>query len=202
MVGSSRLVAAVAASILLSAGSAHAYCGYLWYPNTVSYSYFAPPVYYSNPVWTPIYSTPIYSTPVFDPFCPTPSSIRITPLAKPTPAPPSEAPTHKEPPFGKEPFFGGPNRMAPKITESRSMGGAYAGVGVVLPRCKVGFWNLTGKDITVKVEGKNQVLPKDRAVTLELERTFTWQAPGQEPTMERVADDQNAHEVLIRPTID
>ncbi|MFO0863098.1 MAG: hypothetical protein U0744_00295 [Gemmataceae bacterium] len=189
MVGSFRRFAAVLGITLFVSASAHAYCGYVWYPGTISYSYVSP-LYYSSP----IYSTPIYSSPIWP--CPIESAIRVTPLAKQTPAPASEHPTTKEPPLGIP-------RKGPTITETRSLGGAYApGVGVVLPRCKVGFWNLTGKEITVRIEGKDQTLPKDRAVTMELERNFTWQAPGREQTMERVPEDQNAFEVIIRPNID
>lgn len=188
MVGSFRRFAAVLVVALFASASAHAYCGYAWYPSAISYSYMSP-IYYSSPV----YSHPIYSAPLWP--CRIEPTIRVTPLAKETPAPASSVPTTKEPPLHNQ-------RKAPTITESRSVGGAYAGVGVVLPRCKVGFWNLTGKEITVRVEGKDQVLPKDRAVTIELDRQFSWQAPGREQTMERVPEDQNVYEVIIRPNID
>ncbi|MBX9679712.1 MAG: hypothetical protein K2X38_13195 [Gemmataceae bacterium] len=192
MVGSFRRFAAVFVVALFASASAHAYCGYAWYPSAIPYSYISP-IYYS----TPIRSYPIYSAPLWP--CPIEPTIRVTPLAKETPAPassaPSPTPTSKEPPLHN-------HGKAPTITESRSVGGAYAGVGMVLPRCKVGFWNLTGKEITVRVEGKVQVLPKDRAVTIELDRQFSWQAPGREQTMERVPEDQNAYEVIIRPNID
>jgi hypothetical protein len=66
-------------------------------------------------------------------------------------------------------------------------------------RAKVGFWNITGADVTLTVDGQQRKLPKDRAVTLELGRTFVWQLDGRSPRLERVPDDQTVFEVILRP---
>lgn len=182
MAGSTRFLPLFGA-LLFCASSAHAHCGHVWYPNIVTYSY-GPPIYYPP---SPLYlAPPICGVWPIEP-------VRVVPAARPNPAPAS---TTAEPPIAN------PLRKAPTITESRSLGGSYAGVGPVLPRCKVGFWNLTGKDMTIRVDGKDHTLPKDRSFTLELDRQFTWQSAGKEPTAERVPEDQNAYEVIIRPTIE
>lgn len=123
------------------------------------------------------------------------------PYASPRPAPPSgnaPAPRKKEPPVikpvEKEPPLGKPQK-APTIIESRSSGGNYAGSS---ERCKVGFWNLTGRDVQLKINGETRLLAKDRALTLELDRAFVWQIDQQEPASERVPPNQTFFEVVLR----
>ena len=103
---------------------------------------------------------------------------------------PKAAPTTKEPPL-----------RAPTITESRSTGGVMPAqaAGVAPGRAKVGFWNITGADVTLTIDGQQRKLPKDRALTLELGRTFVWQVEGRGPRLERVPDEQNVFEVILRP---
>jgi hypothetical protein len=112
------------------------------------------------------------------------------PLATPVPAPPSPAGQTNEPPLGSTSFKG------PTISESRSQ--AATNPGLVKEKCKVGFWNLTGQDITLKVDGQPRLLPRDRAITLELGRAFVWQVNQREPSSERVPAEDNFHEVIIR----
>jgi len=71
--------------------------------------------------------------------------------------------------------------------------------GVAPGRAKVGFWNITGADVTLTIDGQQRKLPKDRALTLELGRTFVWQVEGRGPRLERVPDEQNVFEVILRP---
>jgi hypothetical protein len=64
-------------------------------------------------------------------------------------------------------------------------------------RLKVGFWNLTGRDITLTVDGKTRTLAKNRSLSLELGREFSWQVDRWPAHIERVPDGL-AHEVVLR----
>jgi hypothetical protein len=137
---------------------------------------------------------PVYYGPVYYPMYPecatygpsaTPQS---TPLKRTSETPKS---TTKEPPL-----MGDVKKKGPTVTESRSKSGGYAATGG--DRCKVGFWNLTGRDVTLKIDGRQQTIPKNRSLTLDLDRSFAWQMDQGEIVTERVPDEQTAHEVLLR----
>jgi hypothetical protein len=104
------------------------------------------------------------------------------PDALPTPAPPSSS---------------SKGERAPVIITTRGLAASSAGTPTK-ERLKIGFWNLTGRDITVTVEGKTRTLAKNRSLTLELEREFSWQVDRLPPHVERVPDGLAAHEVVIR----
>jgi len=110
-------------------------------------------------------------------------------LAKPIPAP---ARTTNEPPAAKR---------APIITESRSLGGGFLHLAPNVPagRIRVGFWNITGRDLTVHVDGQPRKIAKDQAVTIDLARTFVWQIGDGVVQTERVAEDRGSYEVILRP---
>lgn len=112
------------------------------------------------------------------------------PCGKPAPRPKSSSP---EPPSAAK-------MRGPVIQESRALAGVASDKTAKSPtsRCRVGFWNVTGRDIQLQVEGKSQSLAKNRATTLELERHFLWQIDGGEMNPERVPDSQNYFEVIIR----
>jgi hypothetical protein len=158
---------------------------------TPSYYYPVPavPYYYYTPA-------PLYVGP--GPYCPGPA-VQLVPMyapnyAKPTPAPPSQT---KEPPLGKS------GSMAPTVIESRAfavnditpMKTADAGVKDV---CKVGFWNVSGADVKLIVDGKTHVIPTNRSLTLTLNRQFTYQINARAPQAERVSDAKTEHEIVIR----
>ena len=115
---------------------------------------------------------------------------QVKSLAEPMPAPMSKT---AEPPLDTQ--------RAPSITESRSFGSVtQAQATDVTPgRCKVGFWNITGGDVTLTIDGQARTVPKDRAVTFTLNRDFVWQLPGRTPQTERVPDVQSSFEVILRP---
>jgi hypothetical protein len=105
------------------------------------------------------------------------------PDAPPTPAPPSSnAKTASE---------------RPVIITTRGLATDAAGTAAKV-RLKIGFWNLTGRDITLTVAGQVRTLAKNRAVTLELEREFSWQIDRLPAHLERVPEGQAVHEVVIR----
>ena len=122
---------------------------------------------------------------------------KVKALAEPVPAPPTPAPT-RTPTTNEPPVL---PKQAPAIFESRTRGGLYpAQATEAAPgRCKVGFWNITGRDLTLTINGQARTLPKDRAVTVELERNFVWQITGRDPHSERVPEEMSVFEVILRP---
>lgn len=162
----------------LSVSSASAFNGRfgLWRPPappTVTHYYVAP-LYYCLPTAPQVIPVPDAS-----------------PFARPTPAPPSST---KEPPLQK---------MSQKTPDDPRMPviiTAHAGTVATKPaeRCKVGFWNLSGRDVVLTIDGKAMKLAKDRAVTLDLDREFVWQVEGQPQHVERVLPTLATHEVVIR----
>jgi hypothetical protein len=182
MAGGWRLSLCVVAVSLLAATSANAFGGRFCTsrsPATVSYYYVVPYYYY----------------------CPPPMVIAVPDArpgyAIPTPAPPS--PTG-EPPLQKGPAKAVNDLRLPVIVTSHALGGTHVPGVAPLPkdRCRVGFWNLSGRDVTLVIDGKAWQLSKDRAVTLDLDRNFAWQIQGGTQRVERVPDGLAAHEVLIR----
>src|SRR5260221_14206177 len=100
------------------------------------------------------------------------------PLAIPTAAPPSTV----EPPLIKRIEMpnadtGTKGSPGPTVIEVRSMNSAIT--GLAKDRCRVGFWNLSGRDVTLVVDGKTRMVARDRALTLELPRAFGWRVNQQ-----------------------
>ncbi len=182
-----------------------------------SSAYYGPAYYAPSSYWPAYYFAPVY--PLCNAFPPAfvpeaarlqsvkPETVRpetVRPPETPAPNQPSSPPkkvTETKPPPAPtttEPVLGNMMKKGPTVTESRSLGGAYAQGANVKDRCKVGFWNLTGRDVTLKVGGQTRSLPKDRAVTLDLERAFAWQLDQGDMNSERVPEDQPFHEVILR----
>ena len=184
MVGSFHRIAATVCAILVAASPAAAFGGRFAHRATYASPYTPIPVcYYFVPMVAPVW------------VCPMPAHFpatmpKVRSLAEPLPAPASRT---AEPPLN--------SMRAPAITESRSFGGVVPAQAVqVAPgRCKVGFWNITGDDVTLTIDGQPRTLAKDQAVTLELDRTFVWQVGGRSVQTERVPAGQNLFEVILRP---
>lgn len=133
--------------------------------------------YYPATCWpVPVYCPPVVPIAAY----PVPS-----PYAQPRPAPPSGTP---EPPLEKS------EQRAPKVSESR-YGSNKADTAEKL---RVGFWNLTGRDVTLLIEGQKHTLPRNRAITLTLTRKFTWRLDDGDMRTENVPRDQGTFEVLLR----
>lgn len=151
------------------------------------------PVYH-YPVWPTPFACPTVQ-PALSPLLPVLPTI---PQARPTPAPPSApaAPPAKAkmPPAATT---APTERRAPVISESRFNGRSPAPAAEG-DRCRVGFWNLSGRDVTVTIDGTPRPLPKDRAITVDVGRAFRWQVDGQAAQSERVPDAQASHEIVIR----
>jgi hypothetical protein len=169
------MAAGVAPARASTWGGGVSYC----YP---SYYYSPPPVvrYWYPPVLVYVQPAPICSPPTFQPVGPG--------YAKPFAAPPSKT---GEPPLDKKAL------PPPKVTETRSFSlTAVEVTGKGL--CRVGFWNISGRDVSLTVSGKAVVVPANRNVTLTVSREFSWQVDGQTTQQERVAEDKAAHEIVIR----
>lgn len=89
-----------------------------------------------------------------------------------------------------------PQAQGPEISESRSSTGKTKLMTSF--RCKVGFWNVTGKDVQLEVDGQMRTIPKDRAITLDMDRRFVWRLDSGPENLERVPDEQNYFEVILR----
>ncbi len=174
MAGLGRIILVVVVASIVSVSTAHGFNG-RWRQPAPSVSYY--------------YAVPFYYCPPLPVVIPVPDA--KPPLARPTPAPPSAT---KEPPLQK--MTADDPRM-PVIVTSHASGGAPVGP-IAKDRCRVGFWNLSGRDVTLTIDGKAMKLAKDRAVTLDLDRQFAWQVEGLPQHVERVADGQVTHEVVIR----
>jgi hypothetical protein len=174
------------ASAWFHSGSAsYYYSSYSYYP---SYSYYYPVyAYYPAPV-VRYYYYPAYFQPAA--VCPVP--VAGPAYAQPTPAPASQG---REPPLNKK----GP---PPKVDESRSFAPpddkATTAVEDSRATCRVGFWNVSGRDISLTVNGRTQQIRRDASVTLLVNRDFTWQIDGQAPQKEQVPSDGGNYEVVIR----
>jgi hypothetical protein len=166
-------VAALAAAVLFAAGtSAHGFGGRLFSFQHVSQ--YCPPV---TVVCLPVY-------PVMPVYLPGPAAaIPEKMYAIPKPAPASQT---TEPPVN--------SNTKPIIRDARSPGGEYS----ARDRCQVGFWNLSGRDITIKVSGASRVVPRDRAVMLDLRREFVWHVAGREPQRVVVPQEKDTHEIVLR----
>lgn len=158
-------------------GSAHSFGG-RWCP-VPGYRVVYYPAYPAPMVWCP-------------PGLPAPPPVPY-PFAQPYPAPPSPSPT-------REPPWQSPLERAPKVSESRSLSSSKplpvnpkAG-----PTCRVGFWNTTGRDVTLKIDGTSYLLAKDKSLTLDLGRKFTWHMERGEPRGEIVPDDRATWEIVLR----
>jgi hypothetical protein len=60
------------------------------------------------------------------------------------------------------------------------------------------FWNLSPSRLTLQVEGKAYTLDRDKKVTLDLPREFTWQVNGRAAESTAFEDDRTAMEIVIR----
>jgi len=166
-------VVALASASLISAETAHGFGGRL-----VSLQHAA---CYCQPVvvlYVPAYPlTPVYCQP--EAAAAAPKMM----YAIPRPAPASQT---AEPPASPNSTRAG--------RDTQSLGSEYSKGD----RCKVGFWNLSGRDLTIKVDGASRIVPRDRAVMLDLGLEFVWQVKGREPHVVRVRPGQTTHEVVIR----
>jgi hypothetical protein len=139
----------------------------------------------------PVYPAPAYWLPAHPPCLP--PMPPASPYAQPRPAPPSGT---------TEPSLQSPLERGPKVMESRWSGEvktAKAEDKAPAGLCRVGFWNITGRDVSLIIDGQTHRIPRDRALTLNLARKFIWQLDQRAPRTEVVPDSQGTLELVLRP---
>jgi hypothetical protein len=178
--------------LLAAAETAQGFGGRGMRVTTASYPVYVAPA----PVWLYVPAAPVYlPAQVACPPAAFAVSAAVSPLATPTPAPPSQT---SEPPGGAAP------KQAPKVSEWHSPAGdsgTPAGTSKSFsPRSlhRVGFWNVSDRDMTINVEGQAYALARGRAMTMSLGRQFTWQIDQRKPTQERIPEDKANLEIVIR----
>jgi hypothetical protein len=149
------------------------------------------------------------------PVCPVP--VAPAPVVPETPAAPLAAPGAAPPSSGPIPYPGAqapPSRPMPPADSPTSAtvqvsktsdpaaydvypvaarGGVPAG-----DRPLVSFWNLSDRDLTLKVAGQMYVVPRGGRERLRLDRHFAWQVEGREERNEEVADGGAGLEIVLR----
>jgi len=153
----------------------------------------------SVPICGPFYPAPACAPVVSVPPClPGPVIIpRGTPYAIPRPAPPSDTPVVPERVRPRP-------RKPPRVTESRYPSSDEASRRRTSSRkpprdrCRVGFWNVSNRDLTLKVNGRARRLLHGSSVTLRLRRHFVWQISGSTPHEEAVPAEKSTMEIVIR----
>jgi hypothetical protein len=172
--------------------------------------YAAGPVAFPAPVFTPVPAPypVVQAVPVFPGMTSPPPA---GPYANPSPAPPSQSPLAAPPATPAPPLA--PSLPMQKVQEERSSNAP----GVEDPhfydlypvatrnpnkpageRSSVAFWNLSDRDLTLKVAGQIRTLPRGQKVGLELARKFTWQVDERQPREETVAVTDPGLEIVIR----
>jgi hypothetical protein len=73
--------------------------------------------------------------------------------------------------------------------------------GTTLPagqRPSICFWNLSGRDVVLKVEGQTQTIPLGGRTRMNLEGSFVWQVVGHEPRSQDLAAGAPGLEIVLR----
>jgi hypothetical protein len=191
--------AGLALALLASlTGLAHAHGGRWGYTASYSYPVYYPtyyPAYYSVPaVATVSYygpAWPVYAAPAPVVCAPTVAVPVAGPLyAVPTAAPPSQT---IEPPPVK-------SGVGPVVTEARAGGivKTVAAGNSGQDRVQVGFWNVSGRDLILTIDGRRHTLPRNRSITLELGRQFTWRIDQRAPQDENIPEGNSTLEIVLR----
>jgi hypothetical protein len=204
----SRLAQGVAVAVIMAlpVGAWGHGLGLLHPRTTVAY-YYPAVVEYVPVVAYPVYPVCVPPPLPSYPSVPVPSGLGQT-YAPPTAAPPSAGPSTPEPPLAAplapaKPSAATPGR-SPGFGESTSFYNAYSVAGQyrsrpVGERCMVDFWNLTGRDLVLRIEGEPpQVLPRGKSVPVAIGRQFRWQVEGRETQTTRIDDGESALQIVIR----
>jgi hypothetical protein len=166
--------------------------GTSYQPPVTSYYYYPGPVMRVVPV--------VPATPA-DP-CPPGGAAPL--YAVPVPAAPSPglvAPRTQEPPRHPLPEPGVRESSSVPPPESRSYYDGYPSTrSVALPteRCEVGFWNLSGRDLVLTIDGMTRFVPHGRNVRMDLPREFAWRVDNRPLEIERIPRSENCLEIVIR----
>jgi len=161
--------------------------------------YYPPPVLYVPTFRVlPVVPCPVEvlpPAPVFQvPVVPTPAP---RPLATPTPAPPSTGPVVPSSPATP------PMNQVPAVEEARSFYQPTPALTETSNRpagdkARVGFWNLSGRDVTLRVDGQTHLLGQRQCLKLDLGRNFVWKVGDAEAQVEQMPAGVPSMELVIR----
>jgi hypothetical protein len=188
-----RVVCVAALAALLSVPASPAVANGLRWFRSDSSGYYYP----GSPAPVAVQYAPAYYTPVIvcvptAPAAPVPIVSPSGPYAQPVPAPPSAGPR----PQTGEPPLADPGKGAPKVSESRLT--AKKSAGDARDRVRVGFWNVSGRDLTLTIDGQPRVVLRDRCLTITLGRNFTWQIDQRPAELAEVPAGNDTLEIVIR----
>jgi hypothetical protein len=65
-------------------------------------------------------------------------------------------------------------------------------------RCRVSFWNLAGRPLSLKVDGRSLVLGIDKKMTFDLGHHFIWRVDERDPQNENVPAEESGLEIVVR----
>jgi len=182
----SGLVRSAALAVLVASPLSASAFGHRPRAVTSASYYYYPAPWVVVPEVVPVY-VPVVPAPVCAPAAPAVN------LAVPTPAPPTSSPAPVTPaPPSASPRPGVSETPAPSTSYYAGPGGTESNT------CTVVFWNLSGRDVTLTVDGTRRPLPPGKGVTLDLPRRFTWQTENRAPQQEQVASGNVGMEIVIR----
>jgi hypothetical protein len=69
---------------------------------------------------------------------------------------------------------------------------------VATDRARVGFWNLSGRDVALKVDGQVHFLAPGKSLKLDLKRQFVWREGENKPQIEQIPDNVPSMEIVVR----
>ena len=151
-------------------------------------SYYTPIYYAPIPVVTPapiLIASPIIPVAPASPLPPTPVYAQPTPAPASSPVPPTA-----------------PNRVQSLKTSEGEYDIHYVSFStsdrLPGPRCSVIFWNLTGRDLTLYVDGQAHRLPAQRSLKLNLPHDFSWNKENSLSHRQQVPAQEGGLEVVLR----
>jgi hypothetical protein len=91
----------------------------------------------------------------------------------------------------------------PEVSESHSYYDAYsvaprAADRLARDRYAVCFRNLSGRELTLKVGGRDAVLQPGQTLTVQLPGRFVWQVVGRDPQSQALPQGESALEIVLR----
>jgi hypothetical protein len=160
--------------------------------------YYCPvPVVVAVPAATPVpyaVAPAVPPTPFPGPPAPAPAPR----YAEPRPAPPSSTP---EPPKAPDTMpKAGVNAQESRKTEVKFYDSYFVagGARAAGDHCAVTFWNLSGRGVTLTVDGQARTLAAGQNVRLDLKREFSWTVAGRDAERQQVPAQESGVEIVIR----
>jgi hypothetical protein len=171
-----------------------------WRSNRTSAYYYYRPAAVAYPA--PVAAAPVYPSVPYSPAVAVAPQVAVpTPIPTPTPyCPPAATPVPTAPiyaPATPAPPSEIPStQKAPEVQESRflSLTANAANSGL----CTITFWNWSGRDQTLRIDGQTRLLPSGKGLTLDLPRQFVWQVGSQQARVERIGARETVREFAIQ----